>query len=303
MIKWDYYINGFEAYLKLEKGLSPNSISAYKLDILKLVDYLNLHEIDKTPIQLNVVDITNFIAYLNQLGIHERSQARTISGLRTFFNYLLLEQLLETSPLENIENPKIPTSLPNFLSLEEVEHILAQIDMSKVDGQRNRAIFETLYGCGLRVSEVVNLKISNLYIKESFIKVIGKGNKERLVPINEQAIQFIIDYKNYVRNHLKIKKGEEDILFLSRRGKRLSRQYIFMALQKLVVEAHIEKKISPHTLRHSFATHLVEGGASLRAIQAMLGHQSITTTEIYTHLDNSFLKKTIEQYHPLYRKK
>lgn len=303
MVRWDSYIKGFEAYLKLEKGLSFNSILAYKRDIAKLVDFLCLQNIDKSPNEVVTADISGFITYLNQLGIHQRSQARVISGLRTFFNYLLLEKIIEISPLDTIENPKIPSNLPNFLSIEEIELIIAQIDMSKADGQRNRAIFETLYGCGLRVSELVHLKISNLYLKESFVKVTGKGNKERLVPINKAAIQFIVDYKNYVRNQLQIQKGEEDILFLSRRGKRLSRQYIFMALKQLVIDAGILKKISPHTLRHSFATHLVEGGASLRAIQAMLGHQSITTTEIYTHLDRNFLKKTIEQCHPLYNKK
>lgn len=303
MANWSSYINGFKAHLKLEKGLAANSISAYERDVLKLSEFLTANEIDKNPQQITVNEITNFIIRLNKLGIHQRSQARIISGLRIFFNYLLLEEVIETSPLENIENPKIPTYLPNFLSIEEIELIVAQIDMSKADGQRNRAIFETLYGCGLRVTELINLKISNLYFKESFIKVTGKGNKERLVPINKQAIKHIINYKNHIRNQLKIQKGEEDILFLNRRGKRLSRQYIFIALQQLVADAGIQKKISPHTLRHSFATHLVEGGASLRAVQAMLGHQSITTTEIYTHLDRNFLKKTIEQYHPRYNKK
>jgi len=303
LANWISYINGFEAYLKLEKGLALNSIEAYKRDILKLFEFLRLQKIDKTPLHINSNDITSFITYLNQLGIHQRSQARTISGLRIFFKYLLLEKIITASPLETIENPKIPTSLPNFLSVDEIEQVIAQINMSKVDGQRNRAIFETLYGCGLRVSELVNLKISNLYLKENFIKVTGKGNKERLVPINQQAIKFIVQYKNYVRNLLKIHKGEEDFLYLNRRGKRLSRQYIFIALQQLVVAAGIQKKISPHTLRHSFATHLVEGGASLRAVQTMLGHESITSTEIYTHLDKSFLKKTIALYHPLYKKK
>jgi len=298
---WSSYINGFEAYLKLEKGLALNSILAYKRDVLKLQDFLILKEIDKTPIQLQLNDIVNFITYLNKLGIHQRSQARIISGLRVFFKYLLLENLIKVSPLETIENPKIPSNLPNFLSIEEVELIIAQIDMSKADGQRNRAIFETLYGCGFRVSELINLKISNLYFEDGFVKITGKGNKERLVPINEQAVKFIIEYKNYVRNLLKIQKGEEDILFLSRRGKRLSRQYVFMALKVLIEKAGIQKKISPHTFRHSFATHLVEGGASLRAVQAMLGHQSITTTEIYTHLDRNFLKKTIEKFHPRYK--
>lgn len=303
MINWNSYINGFEAYLKLEKGLAFNSIAAYKQDILKLVEFLNVHKNEKTPLQLEAKDVSNFITYLNQLGIHQRSQARAISGLRTFFKYLLLESLIEISPLETIENPKVPSHLPNFLSIKEIEEILALIDMSKADGQRNRAIFETLYGCGLRVSELINLKISNLYLKENFIKIIGKGNKERLVPINTEALKFIIDYKNYIRNHITIQKGEEDLLFLSRRGKRLSRQYIFITLQKLVLKAGIQKKISPHTFRHSFATHLVERGASLSAVQAMLGHQSITTTEIYTHLDRKFLKKTIEQYHPRYKKR
>lgn len=300
MDNWISYINGFEAFLKLEKGLAQNSILAYKHDVLKLKDFLILNEIDKTPIQLELNDIINFITYLNKLGIHQRSQARIISGLRIFFRYLLLENLIESSPMETIENPKIPSNLPNFLSIKEIEHIIAQIDRSKADGQRNSAIFETLYGCGLRVSELINLKISNLYFEEGFIKITGKGSKERLVPINKQAVKYIIEYKNYVRNLLKIQKGEEDILFLSRRGKRLSRQYIFMALQQLVDKAGIQKRISPHTFRHSFATHLVEGGASLRAVQAMLGHQSITTTEIYTHLDRNFLKKTIEKFHPRY---
>lgn len=300
-MSWQNYIKGFKAYLKLEKGLSPHSIEAYLRDVSKLHEYIHLSNAEKLPKEVTKEDLNQFLMVLNELGIHQRSQARLLSGLRTFYTYLLLEDLVENDPTELIDSPKLPKTIPDYLTVEEINLIVAQIDMSRPDGQRNRAMFETLYGCGLRVSELVNLTLTNLFLNEGFIKVLGKGDKERLVPIDPASIKHINSYKNLVRVHQKIQTGEEDLLFLNRRGKRLSRQYVFMALKDLVTLAGIEKKVSPHTFRHSFATHLVEGGASLRAVQEMLGHQSITTTEIYTHLDRDYLRQSIIEFHPRYK--
>lgn len=300
-MNWQSYIKGFKAYLKLEKGLSVHSIEAYLRDVGKLHEYIHLSDADKLPEAVSSEDLTQFLVVLNELGIHQRSQARLLSGLRTFYKYLLLEDIVENDPTELIDSPKLPRTIPDYLTVEEINLILAQIDMSRSDGQRNRAMFETLYGCGLRVSELVNLALTNLFLEEGFIKVLGKGDKERLVPIDPASIKHIKNYKNLVRVHQDIQPGEEDLLFLNRRGKRLSRQYVFMALKDLVAKAGIDKKVSPHTFRHSFATHLVEGGASLRAVQEMLGHQSITTTEIYTHLDRDYLRQSIIEFHPRYK--
>lgn len=300
-MNWQSYIKGFKAYLKLEKGLSVHSIEAYLRDVGKLHEYIHLSDADKLPQAVSTEDLSQFLVVLNELGIHQRSQARLLSGLRTFYKYLLLEDIVENDPTELIDSPKLPRTIPDYLTVEEINLILAQIDMSRSDGQRNRAMFETLYGCGLRVSELVNLALTNLFLEEGFIKVLGKGDKERLVPIDPASIKHIKNYKNLVRVHQDIQPGEEDLLFLNRRGKRLSRQYVFMALKDLVAKAGIDKKVSPHTFRHSFATHLVEGGASLRAVQEMLGHQSITTTEIYTHLDRDYLRQSIIEFHPRYK--
>jgi len=300
-LNWQSHINGFSAFLKLEKGLSVNSIEAYLRDVGKLQEYIQLSKTNKSPAEISPEDLNQFLVTLNELGIHQRSQARLLSGLRTFYKYLLLEDIVESDPTELIDSPKLPRTIPDFLTVEEINLILAQIDMSRPDGQRNRAMFETLYGCGLRVTELVNLTLTNLFLEEGFIKVLGKGDKERLVPIDPASIKHIKTYKNLVRVHQDIQLGEEDLLFLNRRGKRLSRQYVFMALKDLVALAGIDKKVSPHTFRHSFATHLVEGGASLRAVQEMLGHQSITTTEIYTHLDRDYLRQSIIEFHPRYK--
>jgi len=301
-LNWQIYIKGFSAYLKLEKGLSSNSIEAYLRDVHKLQEFLQLNKRVKSPGEINQKDLSDFLIQLNGLGIHQRSQARLISGLRAFYKYLLLEELVDIDPTELIESPKLPKNIPGFLTVEEINNIIQQIDMSRPDGQRNRAMFETLYGCGLRVTELVDLRLTNLFLNDGFIKIIGKGNKERLVPIDPSSIKHINLYKYMVRAHQSIKNGEEDVLFLNRRGKRLTRQYVFIALKDLVQQAGIEKKISPHTFRHSFATHLVEGGASLRAVQEMLGHASIVTTEIYTHLDRDYLRQAIIEFHPRYKK-
>lgn len=300
-MNWKNSIKSFSAYLNLERGLSKNSIEAYINDIGKLQSFLQIHAIDANPIDVNATHIADMLIYLNELGLTHRSQARLISGLRAFYKFLILEEFTENDPTELIESPKLPKKVPDFLTISEIMKIIAQIDMSKVEGQRDRAMFETLYGCGLRVSELINLRLTWLYLNEGYIRIIGKGNKERLVPIDKDSIKHINLYKDLVRVHQKIKAGEEDILFLNRFGKRLTRQYVFIALKNLVAKAGIKKKVSPHTFRHSFATHLVEGGADLRAVQEMLGHESITTTEIYTHLDREYLRQTIMEFHPRYK--
>lgn len=298
---WEAYKKGFKAYLQLERSLSDNSVDAYLADIDKLTAYLQLTGIFKSPEQIDLKDLQGFVKWIAELGMTQSSQARIISGIRAFYKYALLEDIVKIDPALLLEAPKLKRSLPDVLSFDEIELILAQIDMSTAEGGRNKAILETMYSCGLRVSEVVNLKLSQLYLDIGFVRVIGKGNKERLVPIGSSAIQYIHLYKNHIRNHLSIKPGEEDILFLNRRGKRLTRVMIFLIIKDLVKKAGITKNISPHTFRHSFATHLVEGGADLRAVQEMLGHESITTTEIYTHLDREYLRKTLEQYHPAFQ--
>ncbi len=300
---WNSSIKGFRFYLKLEKGLSKNSVEAYVNDIRKLQSFVNSEDTKLLPKEVQSEHISQLLIFLTEIGFSARSQARLISGLKTFYKYLMIEEIAETDPTELIESPKLPKKIPDFLTLNEINEIINQIDMSRSEGQRNRAMLEVLYGCGLRVTELVNLRLSKLFVDEGFIQVIGKGDKERLVPINSASLKHIILYKENVRVHQKIASGEEDIIFLNRFGKRLSRQYVFMMLKDLVLLAGIKKKVSPHTFRHSFATHLVEGGADLRAIQEMLGHESITTTEIYTHLDKDYLRQTIIEFHPRSGKK
>lgn len=299
---WDSFKKGFKAWLQLEKSLSDNSVEAYLQDIDKLTAFLELHDLKKSPNDIDLKLLENFVKWIHELGMTATSQARIISGLRSFYKYCLLEQLSEKDPTVLLEAPKIRRKLPDTLSIDEINAIIDAIDLSAAEGTRNKAIFETMYSCGLRVSELINLKISSLYLDVGFIKVIGKGDKQRLVPIGSEAIKHIGIYKNNVRNHIMIKKDKEDFLFLNRRGSQLSRVMIFLILKELVKKAGIEKNVSPHTFRHSFATHLVEGGADLRAVQEMLGHESITTTEIYTHLDRDFLRSTLQQFHPAFKR-
>ncbi|MGB2702406.1 MAG: site-specific tyrosine recombinase XerD, partial [Chitinophagaceae bacterium] len=295
---WEPYKKGFKAYLQLEKSLSDNSVQAYLRDIELLTNYLQEAHSLKNPAELVLKDLQHFVQWIGEVGMLASSQARIISGLRAFYKYCLLENISATDPTALLEAPKLKRSLPDTLSFEEIESMIQQIDLSKPEGGRNKAILETMYSCGLRVSEVVGLKISQLYLDVGFIRVTGKGDKERLVPIGSSAIKYINIYKNEIRVHLAVQKGKEDILFLNNRGGQLSRVMIFYIIKALAVKAGIKKTVSPHTFRHSFATHLVEGGADLRAVQEMLGHASITTTEIYTHLDREFLRKTLEQFHP-----
>ncbi|MFN5628358.1 MAG: site-specific tyrosine recombinase XerD [Bacteroidota bacterium] len=295
---WGSWLTGFSAFLKLEKSLSQNSIEAYCRDVKKLDSFLEIHNLKITPLQVNPQHIKECLVYLNQVQLNEKSQARFISAIRTFFKYLLLENEIESNPAELIELPKISRKLPDILSIEEIETLIESIDLSEPTGERNKTIIELMYGCGLRVSELVNLKISEVKENSGFIKVVGKGNKERLIPISKTALKQYNRYKDLVRVHQNVFKGYEDYLFLNNRGKNLSRVMIFLMIKSLVEKAGIRKKISPHTFRHSFATHLVEGGADLRAVQEMLGHESILTTEIYTHLDQTFLRDTLLQFHP-----
>ena len=299
---WEPYKKGFKAWLQLEKSLSENSVDAYLRDIDKLTQYLQLKKSLKTPSELYLKDLQSFIRFSAELGMNSASQARIISGIRSFYKYCLLENITLQDPTILLEAPKLKRVLPDVLSFDEIERMIGQIDLSRPDGGRNKAILETMYSCGLRVTELVNLKISQLYLDVGFIRVIGKGDKERLVPIGKSAIKFIQIYKNQIRVHLEVKPGNEDILFLNNRGSRMSRVMIFYIVKSLAKKSGIRKNISPHTFRHSFATHLVEGGADLRAVQEMLGHASITTTEIYTHLDREFLRKTLQEFHPAFRK-
>ncbi|MDP4662878.1 MAG: site-specific tyrosine recombinase XerD [Salibacteraceae bacterium] len=298
---WDSYKKGFKAYLKLERSLSENSVQAYLDDVNKLAQFAETKGSNTQPKDLTKKDLRLFIEWIVELGLGTHTQARIISGIKAFYKYLALENLISIDPTELLESPKLGRKLPDTLSNADIELMLDSIDRSKPEGERNRAIIETLYACGLRVSELTELLISNLYLNEGFIRVIGKGNKERLVPIHENAIDSIQLYLEHIRVHIAIKPGNDDIVFLNRRGSKLSRVMIFYVIKDLAEKAGIRKSISPHTLRHSFATELVEHGADLRAVQEMLGHSSITTTEIYTHLDRQFLRKTVEQFHPFYR--
>ena len=298
---WEPYKKGFKAYLQLEKSLAGNSVEAYIRDVDKLTEFLLSENKLLAPDQVQLKDLQKFLQFITELGMTATSQARIISGLRGFYKYCLLEQVTKTDPTVLLEAPKLKRSLPDVLTYEEIENIIAQIDLSKPEGGRNKAILETMYSCGLRVSELVGLKISNLYLDVGFIKVLGKGDKERLVPIGSSAIKYINIYRKNIRVHIPVQPGNDDTLFLNRRGSMLSRVMIFLMLKELVQKAGITKNISPHTLRHSFATHLVEGGADLRAVQEMLGHESITTTEIYTHLDREYLRNTLQQFHPAFK--
>jgi integrase/recombinase XerD len=295
---WSSYINGYKSYLQLEKSLSVNSIEAYIHDVNKFSQYLDFHNLNLSPEKVELHHFQDFLKWINELGMTSRTQARVISGLKGFYKYLLLENVMANDPTEMLESPKIGFRLPNTLSVEEIDMLINSIDLSKPEGERNKAILETLYGCGLRVSELVNIRISNLFFNEGFMRVSGKGNKERLVPVGRIAQKHILIYMEAVRSHQEIRKGFEDTLFLNRRGSRLTRVMIFTIIKKLALKTGLKKTISPHTFRHSFATHLVEGGADLRAVQEMLGHESITTTELYTHLDREYLRSTILQYHP-----
>ncbi|NOQ28389.1 MAG: site-specific tyrosine recombinase XerD [Bacteroidales bacterium] len=295
---WEDSIIQFRNFLKLEKSLSKNSITAYETDIRKFVTFLKIKDLNISPINIKFQNLKDFIEWINELGLNASSQARIISGLKAFFKFLILEDKIETNPSSLLESPRIGRKLPEFLSIKEIDQIIAAIDLSQAEGQRNKAIIETLYSCGLRVSELINLKISNLYFNDGFIRVVGKGNKERLVPIGQKAIKeinFYFEDRNLLSN---IDKSSQNIVFLNRRGKQLSRVMIFTIVKNLAVKAEISKNISPHTFRHSFASHLIDGGADLRAVQEMLGHESIITTEIYTHLDREYLRDAIIQFHP-----
>ena len=298
---WQTYLKGFKAYLQLEKSLSDNSVQAYIRDVEKLSHYLEDTDLKKNPSEITLKELQQFIKSIAEIGLSTTSQARIISGIRAFYKYCLIEQITTKDPSLLLEAPKTKRKLPDTLSFEEIEILISKIDVSTADGARNKAIIETLYSCGLRVTEVISLKISCLYLDVGFIRVIGKGDKERLVPIGKDAIKYINIYKENIRNLNPIQKGFEDFLFLNKWGKNLSRVMIFYIIKDLALKAGITKSISPHTFRHSFATHLVEGGANLRAVQEMLGHQSITTTEIYTHLDRNFLRDTLYQFHPAFK--
>lgn len=296
-MKWENALQDYRHYLKLERGLSTNSIENYSLDLIKLINYLKVNKIEVSPIKISDKTIQEFI-YTSSKNLNPRSQSRLISGLRSFFSYLVFEDYRNDNPLDLLESPKIGRKLPDTISIDEVDKIIAAVDLSKNEGERNRAIIETLYGCGLRVSELIDLKLSDLFFNEGFIKVTGKGDKQRFVPISEYTIKFINIYKDQVRVHQDIKPEATDTLFLNRRGNKLTRAMIFTIVKRLTEAAGIKKKISPHTFRHSFATHLLENGADLRAIQQMLGHESITTTEVYVHVDRSHLREVMETFHP-----
>jgi integrase/recombinase XerD len=290
---WEEEIQDFKHFLRLEKSLSENSIEAYLNDVMKLVNFT-----DKLPTTVIYSDLQNFICQLNEIGLAARSQSRIISGIKAFFHFLVLTDKISIDPTKLLDSPKISRILPEILSVEEIDSMQNTLDLSKTEGHRNKAIIETLYSCGLRVSELTCLKISDLHFNEGFIKITGKGNKQRLVPIGKKAVFEINLYTENFRNKLEIKPQYEDILFLNRRGQQLTRVMIFMIVKNAAIDAGIKKTISPHTLRHSFATHLVEGGADIRAVQEMLGHESITTTEIYTHLDREYLRQVIVDFHP-----
>lgn len=294
-MSWNGYIRQFKDYLRLERSLSPNSVEAYVRDVQKLAQF---SEGKVAPEAVNEVHLHNFLEWVNELGMTPHTQARVLSGLKAFFRYLLFEKVISTDPTALIEGPKLGRKLPDTLSVEEIDALFSVIDLSTAEGQRNRAILETLYSSGLRVSELVDLKLSNVFFDLGFLRVIGKGNKERLVPIGREALKFIRIYINEIRVHIPVKKGNENYVFLNRRGSKLSRVMIFTIIKNMAAGLGLKKSISPHTFRHSFATHLIEGGADLRAVQEMLGHESITTTEIYTHLDRDYLKQVIQEFHP-----
>jgi integrase/recombinase XerD len=295
-MNWTTYIKSYQSYLRIERGLSKNTIDNYSYDMERLCSFLEVNSIVVSPIQISEEHVQQFI-YAVSKEVNARSQARIISGLKSFFSYLIFEDYRNDNPMQLIEAPRLGRKLPDTLSIQDIDNLIAAVDLSKEEGERNRALLETLYGCGLRVSELTTLKISDLFFEEGFIKITGKGNKQRFVPISEVTMKYI-DFYKLKRNHLKIQKGHEDTLFLNRRGKQLTRAMIFTIIKDLAVAIHLNKSISPHTFRHSFATHLLENGADLRAIQLMLGHESITTTEIYVHLDRKHLTQIMNSFHP-----
>ena len=295
-MSWESAILSFKSYLIIERSLSANSVDAYIRDVKKLADFAK--EKEKTELQIERSDLSEFISNISKSGVAARSQSRIISGIKAFYKYLIMEDYITANPTELLESPKIGMKLPDTLSIKEIDKLIAAIDLSKAEGERNRAMLEILYSCGLRVTELITLKLSNVSFVEGFIKVVGKGNKERLAPIGNTALKYLNIYINEVRNHQEIQKGYKDIIFLNRRGKQLTRVMIFNIIKQLAKKIGLKKNISPHTFRHSFATHLIQGGADLRAVQEMLGHESITTTEIYTHLDKEYLRETIIAFHP-----
>jgi integrase/recombinase XerD len=299
-MKWDSYIRGYTSYLKLERSLSANSIASYREDVEKLSGFFSQHYSLLTPEDVTLEILREFVEWVNENGLSGRSQARILSGIKSFFKYLILENVIQDNPASLLESPRIGRKLPDTLSTEEIDLIIKAIDLSKPEGTRNKAMLETLYGCGLRVSEIVNIKISEYFPEIGYLKVTGKGNKERMVPIGNTAVKCIRLYNEGVRTHIRPGRGSEDILFLNRRGNKLSRVMVFTVIKQLAEKAGVKKNISPHTFRHSFATHLINGGADLRAVQEMLGHESITTTEIYTHIDRDYLRDSIIQFHPRY---
>ena len=295
-MSWESSILGFKNYLQVERSLSANSVDAYIRDVKKLANFSKSKKINELDISKS--DLSDFVSTISKEGVSARSQSRIISGIKAFYKYLIMEDYIKADPTELLESPKIGLKLPDTLSIEEIDKLIAAIDLSKAQGERNRAMLEILYSCGLRVTELITLQLSNVSFMEGFIKVIGKGNKERLAPIGTTALKYLNIYIGEVRNHQNIQKGHEDIIFLNRRGKQLTRVMIFTIIKQLAEKINLKKKISPHTFRHSFATHLIQGGADLRAVQEMLGHESITTTEIYTHLDKEYLREAIIQFHP-----
>ncbi|MEN8964700.1 MAG: site-specific tyrosine recombinase XerD [Polaribacter sp.] len=296
-MNWHNAIKDYQMYMQIERGLSKNTIDSYSRDLEKLYFFLHEKEINMSPISINS-DVVKQFVYETAKFVNPRSQARIISGIRSFFDYLVFEDYRDNNPTDLLETPKIGRKLPDTLSPIEIDNLIAAIDLSHPQGERNRTILEIMYSCGLRVSELISLQISDLFFEEGFIRVLGKGNKERYVPIHNEAIKFVNLYRNTIRNQIQAIKGFEDTLFLNRRGKGLTRQMIFMILKDLSQKINLQKKISPHTLRHSFATHLLQNGADLRAIQQMLGHESITTTEVYVHVDKTYLKQVVESFHP-----
>ncbi|MBL7934794.1 MAG: site-specific tyrosine recombinase XerD [Bacteroidia bacterium] len=295
---WKSNINDFKYYLQVEKSLSENSVISYESDIHKLMSFMEMFYPAKKPSDVTLQNLQEFLKYISDFHFTETTQSRIISGIKHFYKFLILENYIQTSPAELLETPRVKRKLPVFLSVEEIDLMLSFIDRSTPEGERNLAMLETMYSCGLRVSELISLKLSDLHINDGFISVIGKGDKQRLIPIGKSALRLIDNYLTHHRNHIKIKKNNEDMIFLSKRGTPITRQMVFYVIKDLAEKAGIKKPLSPHTFRHSFATHLVEGGADLRAVQEMLGHESITTTEIYTHLDQYFLRENILSYHP-----
>jgi integrase/recombinase XerD len=297
-MNWELLLKQFESYLKLEKSLSLNSIDAYVHDVVKLRQFLEISNKEPNPAKLTYSDLSDFLEFLSELGMSPHSQARIISGIKGFYKFLMIEEMITTDPSALLESPKLGRKLPDTLSFPEIETLLQSIDLSTAEGMRNRAMLETLYSSGLRVSELVELRLNNVYADQGFLRVIGKGSKERLVPIGREALKYIRIYVDEIRCHLVAKPGSENHVFLNRRGAALTRVMVFTIIKNLAKDLGMKKNISPHTFRHSFATHLIEGGADLRAVQEMLGHESITTTEIYTHLDRDYLKQIIKDFHP-----